>query len=74
MGLQSSFTRLFPVDRKNHSISCYSLYLLGPDVLQASNSAHILPELFEIAFIIITAIIISEKRSKRTPEIKQGVR
>jgi hypothetical protein len=38
------------------------------------NSMSIITELFEIAFIIITAIIISKERSKRAPEIKQGVR
>ncbi|MGB7954850.1 MAG: hypothetical protein WCF23_12800 [Candidatus Nitrosopolaris sp.] len=36
------------------------------------NSMSIVTELFEIAFIIITAIIISKERSKRAPEIKQG--
>jgi hypothetical protein len=34
----------------------------------------IVTELFEIAFIIIVAIIISKERSKRAPEIKQDVR
>jgi hypothetical protein len=38
------------------------------------NSMSIVTELFEIAFIIITAIIISKERSKRAPEIKQDVR
>jgi len=38
------------------------------------NSLSIVTELFEIAFIIITAIIISKERSKRAPEIKQDVR
>jgi len=38
------------------------------------NSMSIITELFEIAFIIITAIIISKERSKRAPEIKQDVR
>jgi hypothetical protein len=38
------------------------------------NSMSIVTELFEIDFIIITAIIISKERSKRGPEIKQGVR
>ena len=39
------------------------------------NSMSIVIELFEFAFIIITAIIvISEERSKRAPEIKQDVR
>jgi hypothetical protein len=38
------------------------------------NSLSIVAELFEIAFIIITAIIISKERSKRAPEIKQDVR
>ena len=38
------------------------------------NSMSIVTELFEIAFIIITAIIISKERSKKGPEIKQGVR
>ena len=37
------------------------------------NSMSIVTVLFEIAFIIITAIIISKERSKRAPEIKQGV-
>ncbi len=37
------------------------------------NSMSIVTELFEIAFIIITAIIISKERSKRAPEIKQDV-
>jgi hypothetical protein len=37
------------------------------------NSMSIITELFEIAFIILTAIIISKERSKRAPEIKQGV-
>ena len=37
------------------------------------NSMSIITELFEIAFIIITAIIISKERSKRAPEIKQDV-
>jgi hypothetical protein len=35
------------------------------------NSMSIIPEIFEIAFIIIAAIIISKERSKRAPEIKQ---
>ena len=35
------------------------------------NSMSIVTELFEIAFIIITAIIISKERTKRAPEIKQ---
>jgi hypothetical protein len=35
------------------------------------NSLSIVTELFEIAFIIITAIIISKERSKRAPEIKK---
>ena len=38
------------------------------------NSMSIVTELFEIAFIIITAIIISKERSKRAPEIKQDIR
>jgi hypothetical protein len=38
------------------------------------NSMSIVTELFEIAFIIIVAIIISKERSKRAPEIKQDVR
>ena|SRR2546421_4491369 len=38
------------------------------------NSMSIVTELFEIAFIVITAIIISKERSKRAPEIKQDVR
>ena len=37
------------------------------------NSMSIVTELFEIAFIIITAIIISKERSKRAPEIKQDI-
>jgi hypothetical protein len=37
------------------------------------NSISIVTELFEIAFIIITAIIISKERSKRAPEIKQDI-
>jgi hypothetical protein len=35
------------------------------------NSLSIVTELFEIAFIIITAIIISKERSNRAPEIKK---
>lgn len=35
------------------------------------NSMSIVTELFEIAFIIMTAIIISKERTKRAPEIKQ---
>src|SRR5438067_2185608 len=38
------------------------------------NSTSIVTELFEIAFIIIVAIIISKERSKRAPEIKQDLR
>jgi hypothetical protein len=38
------------------------------------NSMSIVTELFEIAFIIIVAIIISKESSKRAPEIKQDVR
>ena len=39
------------------------------------NSMSIVTELFEFAFIIITAIIIiSNKRSIRAPEIKQDVK
>jgi hypothetical protein len=39
------------------------------------NSVSIVTELFEFAFIIITAIIIiSNERSKRAPEIKQDVK
>ncbi|MDQ6668337.1 MAG: hypothetical protein M3Y53_08955 [Thermoproteota archaeon] len=38
------------------------------------NSLSIVTELFEIAFIIITAIIISKERSKSASEIKQDVR
>jgi len=38
------------------------------------NSLSIVTELFEIAFIIITAIIISKERSKRAPEIKKDAR
>ncbi|PWU82080.1 MAG: hypothetical protein DLM72_03520 [Candidatus Nitrosopolaris wilkensis] len=38
------------------------------------NSISIVTELFKIAFIIITALIISKERSKRTPEIKQDLR
>jgi hypothetical protein len=38
------------------------------------NSMSIVTELFEIAFIIIVAIIISKETSKRAPEIKQDVR
>jgi hypothetical protein len=37
------------------------------------NSMSIVTELFEIALIIITAIIISKERSKRAPEIKQDI-
>ncbi len=37
------------------------------------NPMSIITELFEIAFIIITAIIISKESSKRAPEIKQDV-
>jgi hypothetical protein len=37
------------------------------------NSISIVTELFEIAFIIITEIIISKERSKRPVEIKQDV-
>ncbi|HET7147856.1 MAG TPA: hypothetical protein VFI73_05085 [Candidatus Nitrosopolaris sp.] len=37
------------------------------------NSLSIVTELFEIAFIIITAIIISKERAKTSPEIKQGI-
>ena len=40
------------------------------------NSMSIVTELFEFAFITITAIIIiiSNERSKRAPEIKQDVK
>lgn len=38
------------------------------------NSMSIVTELFEIAFIIIVAIIISKERSKRAPDIKQDLR
>jgi len=38
------------------------------------NSMSIITEIFEIAFIIITAIIISKDRSKRAPEIKQDIK
>ena len=38
------------------------------------NSMSIVTDLFEIAFVITTAIIISKERSKRAPEIKQNVR
>jgi len=38
------------------------------------NSTSIVTELFEIAFIIIVAIIISKERSKRAPDIKQDLR
>ncbi|MGB7954873.1 MAG: hypothetical protein WCF23_12915 [Candidatus Nitrosopolaris sp.] len=38
------------------------------------NSMSIVTELFEIGFIIITAIIISKERTKRAPEIKQDIR
>ena len=38
------------------------------------NSLSIVTELFEIAFIIITAMIILKERSKRAPEIKKDVR
>jgi hypothetical protein len=37
------------------------------------NSISIVTELFEIAFIIITEIILSKERSKSTVEIKQDV-
>jgi len=38
------------------------------------NSMSIITEIFEIAFIIITAIIISKERSKRAAEINQNAR
>jgi hypothetical protein len=37
------------------------------------NSISIVTELFEIAFIIITEIILSKERSKSAVEIKQDV-
>ena len=38
------------------------------------NSMSIITEIFEVAFIIITAIIISKERSKRAAEINQNAR
>ena len=64
---------------RNNSVDHYVGYDTVPNPITNGralpiNSMSIITEIFEIAFIIITAIIISKDRSKRAPEIKQDIK
>ncbi len=64
---------------RNNSVDHYVGYDTVPNPITNGralpiNSMSIITEIFEIAFIIITAIIISKERSKRAAEINQNAR